>query len=467
LKYISTRGKAPVLGFEDVMLSGLAVDGGLYVPQEWPSFTTKQISEMQGSSYNEIAEKVTMPFVDGELDNVTLRKLIEDSYSRFGHPDKAPLIQIEKNMWVLELFHGPTLAFKDFALQLLGNLFEEVLKRREQRITIVGATSGDTGSAAIEACKFRDNIDIFILHPEGRTSEIQRRQMTTVDAKNVHNISIQGSFDDCQDLVKLMFGDMDFRNNHNLSAVNSINWVRIMAQVVYYFTSALALGAPDKKISYAVPTGNFGDVFAGYVAKKMGLSIERLIVATNANDILSRFFERNDMSVRPVVSTLSPSMDIQVSSNFERLVFDLAQNDSGVVRRAIKSFRDTGHMELPFGMLESARQTFAAARLEDEGILAVIRSLWKSCNVVVDPHTATGIHAAKEKLSQHGNPVVALATAHPAKFPDSVAAAIGHSPRLPDKLSHIMSADEQYVVLPADIETVKQYVATHANSVGS
>ena len=467
MEYVSTRGDAPILGFEDVMLSGLAVDGGLYVPQEWPSFTNKEISEMRDCSYNEIAEKVTSPFVDGELDNATLRNLIEVSYSRFGHPAKAPLIKIDKSMWILELFHGPTLAFKDFALQLLGNLFEEVLKQRKKRITIVGATSGDTGSAAIEACKCRENIDIFILHPEGRTSEIQRRQMTTVDAENVHNISIQGSFDDCQDLVKLMFSDIDFRNNHNLSAVNSINWVRIMAQVVYYFTSAVALGAPDKKISYAVPTGNFGDVFAGYVAKKMGLSIERLIVGTNANDILTRFFNSNDMSVRPVVSTLSPSMDIQVSSNFERLVFDLAENDPGVVRRAIKSFRDTGHMDLPPEILVSARQIFSAARLEDEGILAVIRSLWETCNVVVDPHTATGIHAAKEQLPQNIDPVVVLATAHPAKFPDAVAAAIGHSPKLPDKLSHIMSADEQYVVLPADIKAVKQYVSTHANSVVS
>jgi len=467
LDYISTRGNAPVLGFEEVMLAGLAKDGGLYVPREWPSLSRADIASLRGLSYAEIAERIVTPYVDGAIDRATLRGLIDAAYADFGHPAIAPLRQLDSNLWLLELFHGPTLAFKDFALQLLGHLFDEVLARRGEHVTIVGATSGDTGSAAIEACKGRETVDIFILHPDGRTSEIQRRQMTTVDVANVHNIAIDGTFDDCQDLVKAMFGDAAFRESMNLSAVNSINWARIMAQIVYYFSSAVALGAPDRKIVYAVPTGNFGDIFAGYAAKKMGLPIERLIVGTNANDILARFFQAGDMSARPVVPTLSPAMDIQVSSNFERLLFDLADNDPRIVNQAMAAFREVCAMACPPEIRDRAREDFDAARLDDDGILSVISAIWERCGVLIDPHTATGIHAAEECASSPENPVVVLSTAHPAKFPDAVAKATGQSPELPARLAHILTAKERYSRLRNDLAAVQDHVRSHARAGGA
>ncbi len=458
MEYISTRGNAPVLNFEEVMLAGLADDGGLYVPREWPKFSIDEILSLQGLSYPEIAEYVISPFVGNEIDISTQRELIRLAYQDFGHSSVAPLRRLDKNLSILELFHGPTLAFKDFALQLLGYLFDEVLRKRGERVTIVGATSGDTGSAAIEACKNRDSIDIFILHPDQRTSEIQRRQMTTVTAKNVHNIAIQGTFDDCQDLVKAMFRDREFRETMNLSAVNSINWARIMAQIVYYFSSAVALGIPEKKVAYSVPTGNFGDIFAGYAAKKMGLPIEKLIVGTNSNDILKRFFDSGDMSSRAVVPTLSPAMDIQVSSNFERLLFDLAGNDPDVVNTAMETFRDLGQMKYPPEILSLGRETFYASSIGDEEILRVIKNIWEDFDILIDPHTATAISAGKKASLESEVEMVVLATAHPAKFPDAVIKATAKKPELPQRLNHILSAPEFYTKLPNDLKLVMDHI---------
>ena len=458
MEYISTRGNAPVLNFEEVMLAGLADDGGLYVPQEWPKFSIDEILSLQGLSYPAIAEYVINPFVGNEIDISTQRELIRLAYQDFGHSSVAPLRRLDKNLSILELFHGPTLAFKDFALQLLGYFFDEVLRKRGERVTIVGATSGDTGSAAIEACKNRDSIDIFILHPDQRTSEIQRRQMTTVTAKNVHNIAIQGTFDDCQDLVKAMFRDREFRETMNLSAVNSINWARIMAQIVYYFSSAVALGIPEKKVAYSVPTGNFGDIFAGYAAKKMGLPIEKLIVGTNSNDILKRFFDSGDMSSRAVVPTLSPAMDIQVSSNFERLLFDLAGNDPDVVNTAMETFRDLGQMKYPPEILSLGRETFYASSIGDEEILRVIKNIWEDFDILIDPHTATAISAGKKASLESEVEMVVLATAHPAKFPDAVIKATAKKPELPQRLNHILSAPEVYTKLPNDLKLVMDHI---------
>lgn len=440
------------------MLAGLAIDGGLYVPLEWPKFSTDEILSLRGLSYPEIAEYVISPFVDNAIDVSIQRKLIKLAYQNFEHSSVAPLRRLDKNLSILELFHGPTLAFKDFALQLLGYFFDEVLRRRGERVTIVGATSGDTGSAAIEACKNRDTIDIFILHPDKRTSEIQRRQMTTVTAKNVYNIAIQGTFDDCQDLVKAMFRDRKFRESMNLSAVNSINWARIMAQIVYYFSSAVALGAPETKIAYSVPTGNFGDIFAGYAAKKMGLPINKLIVGTNSNDILERFFESGDMSSRAVVPTLSPAMDIQVSSNFERLLFDLADNDPNVVNTAMSSFRDLGQMKYPPEILSLAQENFYAASVDDEETLRVIESIWEDFDILIDPHTATAISAGKKASLESEVEMVVLSTAHPAKFPDAVIRATGKKPELPQRLSHILDAPEFCTTLPNNLEAVMDHM---------
>ncbi len=460
MEYISTRGKAPVLDFEGVLLAGLAPDGGLYVPSHWPAISREEIASLKGLTYPEIAEYIFRPFIGDVVSPEILKRLVAMAYSNFKHPAVAPLRQLDSNFWLLELFHGPTLAFKDFALQFLGHLFQEILSRRKEHVTIVGATSGDTGSAAIEACKDRDTIDIFILHPFERTSEIQRRQMTTVASPNVHNIAIEGTFDDCQDLVKAMFSDAQFREDLNLSAVNSINWVRIMAQIVYYFSSAVALGAPDRQFAYSVPTGNFGDIFAGYAAKKMGLPIESLIVGTNANDILHRFFEHGDMSAREVMSTLSPAMDIQVSSNFERLLFDLTAQDAKAVREAMESFRETGTMKYPPDVLSKAKSTFKAAAVSDDSTLKVVREVWETSGILVDPHTATGIHAAYETGFSSEITTVAVSTAHPAKFPDAIGVAVRKEPELPERLTHILEAEEHYVRLANDIFVVQDYVSS-------
>jgi threonine synthase len=464
LRYVSTRGAAPVLEFEDAVLAGLARDGGLYVPEEWPQFSADRLRTMRGLSYADIAFQIMQPFVDGAIDDTDLKTLIDESYDSFSHDAVAPLQQLDDNLFLLELFHGPTLAFKDFALQVLGRLFDYILARRGERITIVGATSGDTGSAAIEACRGREAIEIFILHPEGRVSDIQRCQMTTVQEANVHNIAIEGTFDDCQDLVKEMFNDEEFRSQQNLSAVNSINWARIMAQVVYYVSSALSLGAPDRSIAYAVPTGNFGDIFAGYVASKIGLPIERLIIGTNTNDILTRFMETGAMDAKDVVPTLSPAMDIQVSSNFERLLFDLHGRDGRVISQAMTAFRESGTMTATSAVLDKARELFSAARLDDAGIKAQIAATYKNSGMIVDPHTATGLHAATVCAPDSSVPVVALSTAHPAKFPDAVEAAIGVRPSLPSNLADLLERPERLDTLPNDLAMVQAFVSDRANN---
>jgi threonine synthase len=462
LRYVSTRGAAPVLEFEDAVLAGLARDGGLYVPEKWPQFSADQLRAMRGLSYADIAFQIMQPFVDGAIDDEALKALIDESYDSFSHDAVAPLQQLDDNLFLLELFYGPTLAFKDFALQVLGRLFDYILARRGERITIVGATSGDTGSAAIEACRGREAIEIFIMHPKGRVSDIQRCQMTTVAEANVHNIAIEGTFDDCQDLVKEMFNDEEFRSQQNLSAVNSINWARIMAQVVYYVSSALSLGAPDRSIAYAVPTGNFGDIFAGYVASRIGLPIERLIIGTNTNDILTRFLETGVMDAKDVVPTLSPAMDIQVSSNFERLLFDLHGRDGRVISQAMTAFRESGTMAATNDLLDKARELFSAARLDDAGIKAQIAATYKNSGMIVDPHTATGLHAAMACAPDPSVPVVALSTAHPAKFPDAVEAAIGVRPSLPSNLVDLLERPERLDTLPNDLAIVQAFVSDRA-----
>jgi len=458
LQYVSTRGSAPALDFEEVLLAGLARDGGLYMPESWPSLSPEALRALRGAPYGEVAFRVMRPYVGDSVAADDLRAMIEDAYAGFGHKAVAPLRQLDANLWLLELFHGPTLAFKDFALQLLGRLFDHVLARRGERVTIIGATSGDTGSAAIEAFRGREAADIFILHPRGRVSDIQRRQMTTVEAANVHNIAIEGTFDDCQELVKAMFGDAAFRDALRLSAVNSINWARIMAQTVYYVTAALSLGAPDHTVSFAVPTGNFGDVFAGYAATRMGLPVDRLLIATNANDILARFFATGTMSKEPVVPTLSPAMDIQVSSNFERLLFDLCGRDARVVGQSMAAFRDSGVLSVPAETLTAARALFDAARLDDEGTRRIIARVRAETGIVIDPHTATAVHAAQTARRDAAVPMVVLSTAHPAKFPDAVEAATGLRPELPARLAALLDLPERVTTLPNALAAVQDHV---------
>ncbi|MBR9973594.1 threonine synthase [Magnetospirillum sulfuroxidans] len=462
MKYVSTRGSAPVLSFDDVLLAGLARDGGLYVPQSWPHFSAAEIRAMRGLSYAEIAVTVMAPFVEGCLTRDELTALVNDTYAGFTHPAVAPLRQVGANQWVLELFHGPTIAFKDYALQLVGRLFDHVLKKRGQRVTIVGATSGDTGSAAIEACRDRAAIDIVILHPQGRTSEVQRKQMTTVLASNVRNLAVEGTFDDCQDMVKALFNDHAFRDTYNLSAVNSINWARVMAQIVYYFASAVAVGAPDVPMTFSVPTGNFGNVFAGFCAKQMGLPVEKFIVGSNSNDILTRFFETGVMSADGVVPTLSPSMDIQVSSNFERLVFHYLGNDGAAVATLMDEFRTTGRMDMPQGAYGAMRTLFEGHRYNDQETLAVMKTMRQTAGEMLDPHSAIGVAAGIKGHDHKASPLVALATAHPAKFPDAVEKATGIRPPLPDHMADLFDRPERFDVIANDLAAVRDYVVTFA-----
>jgi threonine synthase len=462
VKYVSTRGNAPVLSFDDVLLAGLARDGGLYVPQTWPQFSAADIRSMRGLSYAEIAVRVMAPFVEGCLTRDELKALVDDTYARFTHPAVAPLKQLDSNRWVLELFHGPTIAFKDYALQLVGRLFDHVLKKRGQRVTIVGATSGDTGSAAIEACRDRDSIDIVILHPHGRTSDVQRRQMTSVLSANVRNLAVEGTFDDCQDMVKALFNDHDFRDTYNLSAVNSINWARVMAQIVYYFAAAVAVGAPDVAMTFSVPTGNFGNVFAGFCARQMGLPVEKFIVGSNGNDILTRFFETGSMKADGVVPTLSPSMDIQVSSNFERLVFHYLGNDGAAVGKLMDEFRATGRMDMPQGAYGAMREVFEGHRYSDEETLAVMKVMQTRTGEMLDPHSAIGVAAGIKGHSAKSSPLIALATAHPAKFPDAVEKATGMRPPLPEHMADLFDRPERFDVVANDLAAVRDYVAAFA-----
>ena len=458
MKYLSTRGRAPELGFEDALMSGLAPDGGLYLPTRWPVLAPDDLVALSGLSYAKAAGRIIAPFIGDEIDADALDTMLRDAYRDFRHPATAPLIQIDDNLWLLELFHGPTLAFKDFALQLLARLFDHVLERRGERVTVIGATSGDTGSAAIHACMDRPNIDIFILHPEGRVSEVQRRQMTTVMAPNVHNIAIRGTFDDCQALVKAMFNDEAFRRDMNLSAVNSINWARVMAQIVYYVTAAVSLGAPSRGVTFAVPTGNFGDVFAGYAASRMGLPIRRLIVATNRNDILARALATGRYRVAGVSPTISPSMDIQVASNFERLLFDLYDGDGAAVTESMTALSDGGGFDIAPDRLERARDLFDATRIDEDATLAEIARVHTETGLSIDPHTAVGVAAARALPQDPAVPVIALATAHAAKFPDAVERATGLRPAAPPPLAGLLEAEERCQTLDSDIAAVQTYI---------
>ncbi len=458
MKYVSTRGEAPELEFDDVLLAGLATDGGLYVPADWPQFSSAEFEAMAGLSYAGIAYRVIHPFVGGAIDDDALKAMIDETYAGFGHPAVAPLKQIGDNDWLMELFHGPTLAFKDYALQLVGRMFDHVLAAKGDRVTLVGATSGDTGSAAIEACRDRDNIDVYILFPEGRVSPVQQRQMTTVNAANVHPIAIDGTFDDCQDLVKAMFNDAQFRMAHNLSAVNSINWARVLIQIVYYVVAAVRLGAPHRPVSFAVPTGNFGNVLAGWAAWKCGLPVDRLIVGTNSNDILFRFFETGEMKMAGVEPTLSPSMDIQVSSNFERLLHDMFGGDGAAVRDWLTDFRRTGAVSVDDARLAEARKKFHAARLDDDGTRRVIREVYQSTGELLDPHSAIGVDAACQCRGDVSVPVVSLATAHPAKFPDAVEAATGIRPALPPRMADLFDRTETFDTLANDAADLQDFI---------
>ncbi|MFZ5706408.1 MAG: threonine synthase [Pseudomonadota bacterium] len=459
MQYVSTRGSAPRLGFEDVTLAGLASDGGLYVPDQWPSFTTTEIAAMRGLSYVDTAVAVMRPFVAGALDDAELKALCETAYGRFAHAAVVPLKQLDHRQWLLELFHGPTLAFKDVALQLLGLLFERFLAKRDTHLTVIGATSGDTGSAAIDALAGRAKVDIFMLHPKGRVSEVQRRQMTTVLAPNVHNIAIEGSFDDAQALVKAMFADAGFASRFNLSAVNSINWARLMAQIVYYFYTAVQLGAPDRPVAFSVPTGNFGDVFAGYVAARMGLPVAKLIVATNVNDILHRALSAGDYSVGTVTATAAPSMDIQVSSNFERLLFDLHGRDGGALAATMKGFESSRRLDIPAAMRNEAAALFSSARVDADRMQMAMRWAHDRAGEIIDPHSAIGLAAAQDADLDPAIPIVTLATAHPAKFGDAVERATGVRPTLPARIGELFERQERYVVLPAEIGAIEQFVA--------
>ena len=458
MRYISTRGQAPARDFAGVLLAGLAEDGGLFMPETWPRFSAADWRAMRGLSYPDLAARVMTPFVAGSIPFETLTKICREAYAGFGHPAVVPLVQLDTHLFAQELFHGPTLAFKDMAMQVLGRLFDRVLAERDARVTLVAATSGDTGPAAIEACAGRDRIDIVILHPHGRTSPVQRRQMTTVHAPNVGNVAVQGTFDDCQDMVKALFADVPFRSEMHLSAVNSINWARIAAQIPYYAASALALGAPDREVAFSVPTGNFGNILAAWAARRMGLPVARLIAGSNRNDILTRFLDSNDMSTAQVEPSLSPSMDIQVSSNFERLLFELLDRDPEATERTMRGFRETGRMAVPGAAWHRARAVFHGFRLDDPGTLAEIRRLHATTGYLADPHTVIGIAAARAHAPGHGMPTVAMATAHPAKFPDAIERAIGTRPALPPRLADLFDREERFVVLPNDIAAVRANV---------
>ncbi len=464
MDYISTRGEAPSLTFRDALLTGLARDGGLYVPRQWPQFSHEEIRAMAALPYPELAIEVLWPFVEGEIGREAFEGIVREAYGTFAHEAICPLVQTGHNRFVLELFHGPTLAFKDVAMQLLARLMDHVLAERGERATIVGATSGDTGGAAIDGFGGRDRTDIFILFPHGRVSPVQQRQMTTSPHANVHALAIEGNFDDCQDLVKAMFNHHSFRDGVALSGVNSINWARIMAQIVYYFSSALSLGAPDRPVSFTVPTGNFGDIFAGYCARRMGLPIKRLVIATNANDILARTLETGTYAMEGVVATTSPSMDIQISSNFERLLFEAGGRDADVVRRAMDQLRQSRNFRLEEDLLAAIRDGFDADRASEDDVKAEIAATLKRSDYLLDPHSAAA-HAVARRFADPAVPMVVLATAHPAKFPDAVKAASGIMPALPDHLSDLMNRQERYEVLSPRLEMVEDHIRGRSRAV--
>jgi threonine synthase len=464
--YLSTRGEAPKLSFTEALLAGLAPDGGLYVPESMPKLAPETLKSFAGKPYAEVAEAVISPFLDGAIPHEDFRAMLEAAYATFRHKAVTPLAQIDDNLFVLELFHGPTLAFKDVAMQLLGRLMDRALKARGQRATIVGATSGDTGAAAIEAFRGLDQVDVFILYPHGRVSDVQRRQMTTVAADNIHAIALEGTFDDAQAILKSFFRNKPLREELGLSGVNSINFARVMAQMVYYFTASAVLGGPHRKVSFTVPTGNFGDILAGYMAKQMGLPVEKLVVATNSNDILARALATGHYEVRGVHATQSPSMDIQVSSNFERLLFDALGRDPAAIRALMASLDQSGAFDIPPAALARIRADFAAGATSEAETAAEIARTWRECEYILDPHTAVAVHVARKYLEQDpSTPMVALGTAHPAKFPDAVRAATGVSAPLPAHLADLFDRSERFDVLPNDENAVAAFIRARARAV--
>ncbi len=462
MRYVSTRGRAPILDFEGVLLAGLASDGGLYVPQRWPSLTREELLSFRGRDYPDVAHAIISRFTGDTIEPSALRSIVSSAYADFGHAAVAPLAQLGSNHWLLELFHGPTLAFKDVALQVLGRLYDHFLELHDTRTTIVGATSGDTGSAAIEAIKGRERASIFILHPAGRVSEVQRRQMTTVETGNVHNIAVDGTFDDCQAMLKAMFNDAEFRDELRLSGVNSINWARIVPQVVYYVTSALALGGPDVAVSFSVPSGNFGDVFAGFVAQRMGLPVDRLVVASNENDILTRALTTGDHRLTDVTPTLSPSMDIQVSSNFERLLFEMHDRDAEYTAGLMRQLAEHRGFRIGDDAAATVQSLFHAGRCTETETIETIAAVHRDTGMVIDPHTAVGVAVAKRQRGARETPMITLATAHPAKFPDAVERAIGARPALPDRLADLHEREERCTTLPNDLPAVMEHIRSHA-----
>ena len=464
MKYVSTRGRAPASGFSDVLLAGLAGDGGLFVPRAWPTLTSDAISALAGRPYAEAAFRVIRPFVGGEIADDALSAMCVSAYATFRHPAVVPLTQIAPGEWVLELFHGPTFAFKDVAMQLLARLMDHVLAVRGTRVTIVGATSGDTGAAAIEAFRGRDNADVFILFPEGRVSPIQQRQMTTVEAANIHAVAVKGTFDDCQALVKGLFGNHKLRDRLGLAGINSINWARILGQIVYYFTAAVALGAPARRVSFTVPTGNFGDIFAGYAAKRMGLPIERLVIATNVNDILARTLASGCYEVREVAATTSPSMDIQISSNFERLLFEAYGRDALAVEGLMQRLAQSRAFDIAPAPLGQIRLDFAAGRADEAEVAATMRDVHATTGMLPDPHTAVAL-AVSRRFVDPAVPMITLATAHPAKFPEAVRAATGIDAALPAGFGDILSKPERFTTLANDPRAIEDHIAAHSRAI--
>ena len=462
MKYISTRGGCPPQNFEQVLLSGLAPDGGLFIPQTLPTFSAEQIEAMKSLQYADLALEIVTPFVDGEIPTSQLRKVIDESYAAFKHPEVAPLTRLSEHEYLLELYHGPTLAFKDFALQVLGRLLDHVLRKNDQRVVILGATSGDTGSAALEGCRHSERVEMYILHPYQRVSAVQRKQMTTVPGDNVFNLAIEGNFDDCQRIVKAAFANQAFLpSNKSLVAVNSINWVRILMQIVYYFYAALKLGAPNKKVSFSVPTGNFGDIYAGYLARRMGLPIDRLIVATNKNDILHRFISRNEYSTTELSKTFSPSMDILVSSNFERYLYDLLGKDSPALCKFMNRFgKET--LSVSAEQWAQMKSCFDSSSVDDATTCQLINELFTKNSILVDPHTAVGVKSGRDCSENTTSPIVTLATAHPAKFSDAISAAGLKEPNLPEHLGDLFDREERYSVLPNSLSSVTEFIQKHS-----
>jgi threonine synthase len=464
VKYISTRGQAPRLSFEDALLAGLASDGGLYVPESWPRLSDATLRSFIGADYATVAKAVLHPFMADDVSAERLSDIVDEAYACFNHPEVAPLVALEDGHYLLELFHGPTLAFKDVAMQLLARLMDDALTRRGQRATIIGATSGDTGGAAIEAFKGRAAVDIFILYPDGRVSDVQRKQMTTLKDANVHTLAVDGTFDDCQALVKAMFNDVSFRQDMSLAGVNSINWARVMAQTVYYFTAAAKLGAPDQPVAFSVPTGNFGDIFAGYVAAQMGLPVAHLMVATNVNDILARTMDSGVYQTGDVVATSSPSMDIQVSSNFERLLFELTGRDASRVRGYMDALTQSGRFEMAGDELTLMRALFGAARIDQQQTLDVMRQVKADHHMQIDPHSAIGVGAARQAVVADGVPIVSLATAHPAKFPKAVVEAYDEQPDTPQRVVDMLTLEENFIPVANKLADVQALIRAKAQA---